>query len=165
VATTIRLTRVGKKKRPFYRLVVVDSRSRRDSSCTAQLGYYDPFRDPYECKLDADAAIQWLERGAGISTTARSLLRNEGVLYRWHLKKAGLDAAQIDAKVEEFRAQRVQKVQTAQLDRKRKAEELARAQAQAVKKKAEEMKAAKAAEQAQAQAEQAAAPAEGDAPA
>lgn len=138
MATTIRLTRLGKKKRPFYRLVVVDSRTRRDSSNTAQLGYYDPFRDPYECKVDAQATIQWLERGAGLSLTARSLLRNEGVLYRWHLQKQGLPAAEIDAKVEAFRAQRVHKLEVAKLDRKRKSDERTRQQALAAKKKKDE---------------------------
>jgi small subunit ribosomal protein S16 len=145
VATTIRLTRLGKKKRPFYRLVVVDSRTRRDSSNTAQLGYYDPFRDPYECKVDAQATIQWLERGAGLSLTARSLLRNEGILYRWHLQKQGIAAAEIDAKVEAFRAQRVRKLEVAKLERKRKSDEHARQHALAAKKKKDEAAAAKAA--------------------
>ena len=46
VATTIRLTRMGRKKRPFYRMVVLDSRKRRDGAYLANLGYYNPFTDP-----------------------------------------------------------------------------------------------------------------------
>ncbi len=101
---TIRLTRMGRKKHPFYRLVVLDSRARRDGAYIDKLGYYNPFVTPYEVQLDHDKAIEWLSKGAGMSDTARSLLRNEGVLYRWHLMKSGLALEEIEAKVEEYRA-------------------------------------------------------------
>ena len=99
---TIRLTRMGRKKHPFYRLVVLDSRSRRDGDYIEKLGYYNPFVTPYEVKLDHERAIAWLEKGAGMSGTARGLLRGEGVLYRWHLMKSGLALGEIEAKVEEY---------------------------------------------------------------
>jgi len=100
---TIRLTRMGRKKRPFYRLVVVDSRARRDGAYIEKLGYYNPFVEPYEVELDHDKTVEWLGKGAGMSDTARGLLRNEGVLYRWHLMKSGAEISEIESKVEEFR--------------------------------------------------------------
>ena len=108
---TIRLTRMGRKKRPFYRIVVVDSRVRRDGAYIEKLGYYNPFVEPYEVKLDHDKTIAWLGKGAGMSDTARGLLRNEGVLFRWHLEKAGTDLGEIESKVEEFRSRHGAKVE------------------------------------------------------
>lgn len=104
MATTIRLTRMGRKKRPFYRLVVLDSRKRRDGAYLANLGFYNPFTEPHEINIHPDEIIEWLGKGATMSDTARSLLRTEGVLYRYSLVKQGLDAAEIDTKVDEWRA-------------------------------------------------------------
>jgi small subunit ribosomal protein S16 len=113
---TIRLTRMGRKKRPFYRVVVVDSRARRDGDYIEKLGYYNPFTTPYEVQLDHDKAVDWLARGAGMSETARALLRNEGVLYRWHLQKSGSSIEEIETKVEEFRTRRGAKVEARRRD-------------------------------------------------
>ena len=88
MATTIRLTRMGKKKRPFYRLVVLDSRVRRDGAYLANLGHYNPFVEPAEVKLHADEIVAWLGKGATVSDSARSLLKREGVLYRFSLVQA-----------------------------------------------------------------------------
>lgn len=104
MATTIRLTRMGRKKRPFYRLVVLDSRKRRDGAYLANLGFYNPFTEPHEINIHSDEIIEWLSKGATVSETARSLLRSEGVLYRYSLVKQGLDAAEIDTRVNEWRA-------------------------------------------------------------
>ena len=103
MATTIRLTRMGKKKRPFYRLVVLDSRSRRDGAYLANLGYYNPFVEPHEVDLRADEIIDWLGKGAELSTTARSLLKREGVLYQFSLIKQGLSADEVARKMDEWR--------------------------------------------------------------
>ena len=102
--TTIRLTRMGRKKRPFYRLVVLDSRKRRDGAYLANLGYYNPFCEPHEVKLHDDDIISWLNKGATMSETARSLLRGEGLLYRFSLIGEGLDEATVETKMTEWRA-------------------------------------------------------------
>ena len=140
MATTIRLTRKGRKQAPFYRLVVVDSRDRRDGAYIENIGTYNPMPAEFVCEVNATRAIDWLDKGATMSDTARSLLRSEGVLYRWHLKKEGLDDTAIDAKVEEFRAARAQKV--ADADNRR-----AVAAAAKLKKAEDEAAAAKKAEQ------------------
>jgi len=149
MATTIRLTRMGRKQRPFYRLVVVDSRDRRDGAYIDSLGFYNPIADHYECELDAERAVGWLEKGATLSETARSLLRSEGILYRWHLRKSGMAEEEIDAKVEEFRANRSNKIQDLKAETERKAEAKRKADEEAARKKAEaEAAAARAAEEA-----------------
>lgn len=104
--TSIRLTRMGRKQAPFYRIVVCDSRTRRDGDYIESLGYYNPMPDAYELTVDHQKAVDWLAKGAQPTDTARSLLRNEGVLYRWHLKKTGAAEEEIESKVEEYRARR-----------------------------------------------------------
>ena len=75
----IRLARHVCKKRPFYRLVVADSRSPRDGKFIEMIGSYNPLTDPAEVKVDEERAIYWLKVGAQPSDTARSLLRKAGV--------------------------------------------------------------------------------------
>jgi small subunit ribosomal protein S16 len=74
---------MGAKKRPFYRLVVADSRSPRDGRFIEQLGYYDPLTDPATVKIDEDRVTVWLSQGAQPSDAARILLRREGILERY----------------------------------------------------------------------------------
>ena len=93
---------MGRKKRPFYRLVVLDSRKRRDGAYLANLGYYNPFTDPHQVELHADDIISWLSKGATVSETARSLLKSEGVLYRYSLIKQGLATAEVEQKMVEW---------------------------------------------------------------
>jgi small subunit ribosomal protein S16 len=106
MATTIRLTRMGRKQAPFYRLVVCDSRTRRDGDYIESLGYYNPMPDAYELEVDHAKAVDWLGKGAQPTDTAKSLLRSEGVLLRWHLMKSGTATEDIDAQVEQFRSRR-----------------------------------------------------------
>ncbi|MCP4572583.1 MAG: 30S ribosomal protein S16 [bacterium] len=103
MATTIRLTRMGRKKRPFYRLVVLDSRKRRDGAYLANLGYYNPFTDPYEIDLHQDEILTWLAKGATVSETARSLLKAEGVLFKYSLVKQGLGETEVEQRMTEWR--------------------------------------------------------------
>ncbi len=79
MATKIRLRRMGAKKKPFYRIVVADSRAPRDGRCIEEIGYYNPNVNPAEIKVDAEAAQKWLNTGAQPSDTVRSLLKKAGV--------------------------------------------------------------------------------------
>lgn len=83
----IRLRRMGAKKRPFYRVVVADSRSPRDGRFIEEIGYYDPTKEPAVIKIDEEKAIRWINNGAQPTDTARSLLRKTGVLNRVHEQK------------------------------------------------------------------------------
>lgn len=80
----IRLRRMGAKKRPFYRVVVADSRSPRDGRYIEELGYYDPTKEPAVIKIDEDKAVAWINKGAQPTDTARSLLKKTGVLHKVH---------------------------------------------------------------------------------
>lgn len=71
----IRLTRVGKKKQPIYRIVVTDQRRARDSSYVEVVGHYDPRRQPAAITLKPDRVQYWLTKGAQPSETVRSFLR------------------------------------------------------------------------------------------
>jgi len=72
----IRLTRKGTKK-TFYRIIATDSESPRDGKFLEVLGYYDPFKDRDSARVDKEKAEKWLQKGAKISETAKSLLRRE----------------------------------------------------------------------------------------
>jgi len=72
---SIRLTRRGAKKKPFYRIIVTEKRSKRDGRFVESVGYYDPCRNPAEIKLDRERVNYWIERGAQPSETVRSLIK------------------------------------------------------------------------------------------
>lgn len=74
---SIRLRRTGTTKRPYYRVVVADSRKPRDGRFVEVLGHYDPRRDPVVVKIDAERANYWMGKGARPSETVRSLLKQD----------------------------------------------------------------------------------------
>ena len=71
----IRLKRIGSTKRPKYRIVVQDSRTRRDGSVIEEIGYYDPLANPAELRVDGEKAKKWLGNGAQPTETVASLLK------------------------------------------------------------------------------------------
>jgi len=75
----IRLKRIGAKKKPFYRIVVADSRSPRDGKFIDQVGTYDPLADPSIIKVDAEKVKKWLGNGAQPTETVKKLLKIAGV--------------------------------------------------------------------------------------
>lgn len=78
----IRLKRLGVRKRPYYRLVVADSRSPRDGRFIEELGTYDPITRPATVRIDEEKVRAWMRKGAQPSDTARSLLEQQGILPR-----------------------------------------------------------------------------------
>jgi small subunit ribosomal protein S16 len=89
----IRLKRMGAKKRPFYRLVVADSRSPRDGRFIEEVGTYDPIANPAKVQIDADRVLDWMRKGARPSDIARKLLEQQGVLQRAPRPRATAAAA------------------------------------------------------------------------
>ncbi|NLB83969.1 MAG: 30S ribosomal protein S16 [Synergistaceae bacterium] len=87
MAVRIRLARHGRKKAPFYRLVVADSRSPRDGRFIELLGTYDPMADPAKITVNEERAVYWLTVGATASETARGLLRKTGVWEKFEADK------------------------------------------------------------------------------
>ena len=80
MAVKIRLTRMGDKKSPFYRVVVTDSRKARDGAYIEKLGTFNPLTNPAEVKLDVEKTKKWIANGAQPTETARTLLVKEGIL-------------------------------------------------------------------------------------
>lgn len=80
MAVKIRLTRLGDKKNPFYRVVVADSRSPRDGKFIDVLGTYNPLTNPAEIKLDNEKAAEWIRKGAQPTETAKALLVQSGAI-------------------------------------------------------------------------------------
>ena len=79
MAVKIRLRRMGAKKKPFYRIIVADSRSPRDGRFIEELGTYDPLKDPSEIKVDGEKALKWMANGAQPTETVKALLKKAGV--------------------------------------------------------------------------------------
>lgn len=89
MAVKIRLKRMGAKKRPFYRVVIADSRSPRDGRFIETVGTYNPISQPAEIKLDEEKILSWLGNGAQPSDTVRNLLSNAGILAKYNESKSG----------------------------------------------------------------------------
>ena len=76
----MRLKRMGMKKKPFYRIVAVDSASRRDGRALDYVGYYNPMTEPADIKIDQEKVKSWMERGAQPTDTVRALLKKSGAI-------------------------------------------------------------------------------------
>ncbi len=184
MAVKLRLARLGRKKRPFYRIVAIDSRKARNADFLERIGTYDPLQQPARIEVDHDLAIKWLGNGAKPSDTVRTLLSRTGVMLRWDLSKRKATPEQIEeavsahqqgyldkiSKAESAKREAAEKVRRAEEEKAAaeaaEAEAKARAEAEAeAKAKAEAEAAAKAEESEEAPAEEAAsedAPAEGE---
>jgi len=81
MAVVIRMMRAGAKKRPFYRIVVADSRRQRDGRFVEILGYYDPMATPHAVKMDEEKVKGWVALGAQPSDQAASLFRQAGIVF------------------------------------------------------------------------------------
>ena len=80
MAVRIRLTRMGAKKNPFYRLVAADSEAPRDGRFLEILGYYDPMKEPAVVKIHEDKLQYWVEKGAKLSEAVRALVKRENAI-------------------------------------------------------------------------------------
>ena len=79
MAVKIRLRRMGQKKAPFYRIIVADSRSKRDGKCIEEIGTYDPNVDPSVYKVDEEAAKRWLAAGAQPTEVVSKIFKLAGI--------------------------------------------------------------------------------------
>ncbi len=80
MAVKMRLTRMGDKKSPFYRIVVTDSRNARDGAYIDKIGHYNPIANPAEIVVDAEKAKDWIKKGVQPTETVRTILINQGIL-------------------------------------------------------------------------------------
>jgi len=160
----IRLARHGRRNRPFYHIVVADSRSPRDGRFIEKLGTYDPLQHPPKVDLNFEKALDWIMKGAQPSDTCRSILSKAGVMYKKHLlvgvSKKAFSAEEAERRFAEWMKKKEEKVNSAKEEFLKKQEEKRRQQLEA-ETKAKEAKAAAIAKkrQAAAEAETAATPA------
>ena len=84
MSVKIRLSRFGRRKAPYYRLVVADSRMPRDGRFLEVLGHYQPLKAETRLEIDEDRAMRWLVQGALPSDTVRSLFRKKGIMKKFH---------------------------------------------------------------------------------
>ena len=82
MAVKMRLTRMGDKKSPFYRIVIVDSRSARDGAYIDKVGHYNPVAQPAEIVIDKEKAQDWLKKGVQPTETVRSILIAQGIIEK-----------------------------------------------------------------------------------
>ena len=80
MAVKIRLKRMGQKKAPFYRVIVADSRSPRDGKFIAELGTYDPMKEPTACSVNVEETKKWLDNGAQPTDTVSRLFKKAGIV-------------------------------------------------------------------------------------
>ncbi|KMQ62373.1 30S ribosomal protein S16 [Chryseobacterium sp. BLS98] len=130
MSVKIRLQRHGKKGKPFFHIVVADSRARRDGRFIEKLGTYNPITNPATIDLNVDSAVKWLNNGAQPTDTARAILSYKGALYKKHLQggvaKGAFDEAEAEKRFNAWVESKEQKVQG-------KVEGLTKAQADAKK--------------------------------
>lgn len=107
MSVKVRLARHGRKRLPFYHIVIADSRSPRDGKFIERIGSYSPTTTPATIKLDFDKALAWLQKGAIPTDTVRSILSQEGVLMKKHLlegvKKGAFDEAEAERRFDAWK--------------------------------------------------------------
>ena len=111
----IRLARHGKKKAPYYHIVVADGRAPRDGKYIERIGTYNPITNPAVIDIDFDKALGWLNNGAVPTDTCRAILSYTGVYMKKHLlegvKKGAFDEATANTRFEEWKLQKLSKIQ------------------------------------------------------
>jgi small subunit ribosomal protein S16 len=100
---------MGRRNRPSYRIVAIDSRVARDGRYLDNLGTYNPLVNPAQIELSEEKAIYWLNNGAIPSDTVKSFLKKKGILFKMHLMKKGMDGATIEEEFKKWQAQQLEK--------------------------------------------------------
>ena len=144
--TRIRLQRKGKKGRPYYHVVVADSRAPRDGKYIERIGAYDPNQNPAFIELNTDKALDWLQKGAQPSDTCRAILSYSGVVYKNHLangvKKGAFDQAEADRRFDIWKNEKNAKVEAKKSKLGQTKEQAERERLDAEKKKSDDRAAA-----------------------
>ena len=146
MAVKLRLTRMGRRKRPFYRIVAIDSRKRRDGAYIESIGWYDPLPNPSIIKVDEEKALKWLRVGAIMTPRVKNLFSRVGVVLKFTLEKNQVDEAKRAEIIENWMKQNRERVagmeQEASVPQAEKKTEAAPEPEEAVEESAEETPAA-----------------------
>ena len=129
MATKIRLQRHGKKGKPFYHIVIANSRAKRDGRFIEKLGTYNPNTQPAQIEINFDSALAWLQKGAIPTDTARAILSYKGILLKKHLldgvKKGALTEEKAESKFKKWIEEKETKIAQSikQIDESKRKEE------------------------------------------
>ena len=102
MATKIRLKRIGRRNRPFYRLIIIDSRKKRDGAAIEQVGWFNPIDSEKSYEIKEDRILYWLSEGAIPSDAVKKLMKRDGLALRWHLMQQGVDAKEIEKEIKKW---------------------------------------------------------------
>ncbi len=103
MATRIRLTRMGRRNRPYFRMVVADSRARRDGKYIEWVGSYDPMKGKAErVTLKEDRIMEWLKNGAEPSETVKNILSDAGIMLKFHLDNPKISEDQRNMQLQKY---------------------------------------------------------------
>ena len=140
MATKIRLKRIGRRNRPFYRLIIIDSRKRRDGLAIEQVGWYDPLKKDKDSNfsLKEDRIIAWLQLGAQVTDPVNKLMKRSGLAYRWHLMSQGLSPEDIEKAVAKWKEERLEVLKNRKKAKLKKKEKISAEKAPAEEAPAEE---------------------------
>jgi len=109
---------MGRKKKPFYRIVAIDTKSRRDGRYLDKIGYYDPLTKPATVNIDKEKVLGWLEKGATPSETVFNLLQKEGIALEWHLVRNKLSEQAKNVEIQKWELSRKKTTGVAELAEK-----------------------------------------------
>ena len=99
MAVKLRLLRMGAKRKPFYRIVAADSRTKRDGKYIELVGTYNPVAEPAEINIKEEVALKWLQNGAIPTDTVKSLFTKKGINQKFHEMKYSKESKQLWSQV------------------------------------------------------------------
>ncbi len=107
MATRIRLKRLGRRNKPFYRVIVIDSKKRRDGAAIEEVGWYDPIlKKDKNFILEEDRILHWLSQGAQPTDIVKNMMKKTGLSHRWHLIRLGLSDDEIERNMQKWQLDR-----------------------------------------------------------
>ena len=142
MSTKIRLKRIGRRNRPFYRLIVIDSRKRRDGAAIEQVGWYYPIDPENSYKIKDDRILHWLGEGAIPSNAVKKLMKREGLALRWHMMQEGVEEKEIEKELKKWELNRENVVAAREAKEAERINKKAKSQASEAAPDIEEVKAA-----------------------
>ena len=122
MSVKIRLKKIGRKKRPFYRIVAIDSKKRRDGLEIERLGWYNPLPGDLTCDIKEDRVLYWMKNGAITSDSVKGIFRRQGLSYKWYLMEQGFKGLELDKLLEEWESREKSRIERSKSKKIRKKE-------------------------------------------
>ena len=122
MSVKIRLKKMGRKKRPFYRIVAIDSKKRRDGLEIERLGWYNPLPGDLTCDIKEDRVLYWMKNGAITSDSVKGIFRRQGLSYKWYLMEQGFKGLELDKLLEEWESREKSRIERSKSKKIRKKE-------------------------------------------